>query len=269
MAKFTIKFLVIGFFLSYPVFSFGGEYRLMLSEANNYYDKGEIHLAVEQYKSLIETYPKAADCHLQLGLIYWQKNMNKIALHHLEKAKDLEAHLIHDSEKVEMHMHLAAVYHRLKYKSLEMQSLEQVIELSREKNTSYYRQNRGRAYYLKAIAHSESGETFEANESWERSAENDYRARSAYLHLAYFYASRSQDEIDRVYQARDMLRTRLNAFEFYYRRYLDSEESLLEKESLASDAMENKRISCEDFLLSRPELQKRSWYIKLQEEVIP
>ena len=217
-------------------------YKLKYNEALNAYDKNERDNAALTCKLLLREYKKAADVYLLLGRMHFEKGFNRIARSYFNKALQYEENFIIEESKLELYFSMAANYYQLKDEEMQINFLEKVIftinnkiEEKKEgldpinkKKISIpfiYKKYLGQAGFALGFVYYNREDFIRSKDYLQVAIDNKLQAKLSYLMIAHYYATRSQEAINRdlqeYYKKTKKLRSenRKIFFNFYYLNY--------------------------------------------------
>jgi len=224
------------------------DYSLLISKANNHFDSGQYDKALTAYKKAISTKKNAADAYFMLGHIHLIKGYYKIAYDSFKAAAQYKEQFLYNKTLIELYFNFAAVCRKLKYHDEELGNIKKVYEFTKNKQSAFYKKSAGKAaFILGLIYHNRAQVVLSLGYFLKAAEEYAYRPKTATLYIAYFYASRTQKEIDEAYKNTEEAgqeHNRKQYFTYYFYKYKKAAADKDDLEFMKTDKFKMLETEC-------------------------
>ncbi|HBE01466.1 MAG: hypothetical protein A2096_02325 [Spirochaetes bacterium GWF1_41_5] len=186
-----------GAFCLYPA----ENYLLLKSEADNLRDAGNTAAALSAYYNTLKANSNCASCHMEIGYLHMQNNLDEIALEEFRKAEALARYFFMPEETIQLYFYMASVLHRLQYYKSELEYLNKISVLTAETDEKFYRESAAKAAFITGmlIFSGQASARKEAVPFFYKSIDFGFRKKSCYYYLLQYFLEERNENLFRYY----------------------------------------------------------------------
>lgn len=176
-----------------------GEFQLLISQGLNELDNNRSDQALQTFRQALRLKPDSADAYLQIGALHLKRGLLDVAKDQFEKAEKYKKNFINPESELYLYFHMAALYHTLRYPDREAERLERLLMTATNEvfeDSTVYRLAAGKAFFALALLEKTRGKSVDSKRAFIQASRYGYRKKSAFLYLAHYYGSRTQDDVD-------------------------------------------------------------------------